>query len=240
MLKVLLSSAWYHVVQADALAGLSAILRRVKPDLIVTAVNLPDGRAQMLRSDPRLADVPIIAITAQNDHGARMAALAAGIDDVLCHPLDDTLLQARIRSLIRARTADQELRASGAAPRRLRPGRGTRRRAPAPGAGRAGHRGHGNCHAVEIETVCAAGTPSPGALCPGRRAWMRGRDAAGCTDPRDDGGHAGHGAGPSVEPAGLGRDAARGGDCRGKLAETRRRGSGPGRRRRDAPRVSWG
>ncbi|SEF46009.1 two-component system, cell cycle response regulator [Jhaorihella thermophila] len=116
MLKVLLSSAWYHVVQADALAGLSAILRRVKPDLIVTAVNLPDGRAQMLRSDPRLADVPIIAITAQNDHGARMAALAAGIDDVLCHPLDDTLLQARIRSLIRARTADQELRASGAAP----------------------------------------------------------------------------------------------------------------------------
>ena len=60
--------------------------------------------------------MPIIAIAAQNDHAARMDALAAGIDDVLCQPIDDALLQARIRSLIRARAADQELRASGAAP----------------------------------------------------------------------------------------------------------------------------
>ena len=37
MLKVQLSAAWYHVVQADRLQGLMPLVRRTRPDLIVTA-----------------------------------------------------------------------------------------------------------------------------------------------------------------------------------------------------------
>lgn len=114
MLKVQLSSAYYHVVQTDRLDGALSLAQRTRPDLIVTAMTLPDGDAcalkRLLASDSMLADVPVIALTGQNDRSARLRALDAGIDDVLSHPVDDLLLQARIRSLIRARSSAEELR----------------------------------------------------------------------------------------------------------------------------------
>ncbi len=113
MLKVQLSAAYYHVVQSDSLQGLLTLARRCRPDLIVTAMTLPGGDAlavrEMLQQDESLRHVPIIAVTAQNDPAARLAALAGGIDDVLSQPLDDLILQARIRSLIRARSGAEEL-----------------------------------------------------------------------------------------------------------------------------------
>ncbi|MFV0512924.1 MAG: diguanylate cyclase [Jhaorihella sp.] len=113
MLKVQLSAAWYHVVQADRLQGLLPLVRRTRPDLVVTAMALPDGSATTLHAalqgDPATAAIPVIAISAQNDRSARLAALAAGIDDVLGHPVDDTLLQARIRSLLRSRSSAEDL-----------------------------------------------------------------------------------------------------------------------------------
>ncbi len=123
MLKVQLSAAWYHVVQADGLDGLAALVRRTRPDLIITAMSLPDGDALELRrilsADARLDAIPVIAITPQNDRHARLRALAAGIDDVLAQPLDDVILQARIRSLIRSRSMADDLRLQGRASRAL-------------------------------------------------------------------------------------------------------------------------
>ncbi|MCB1312866.1 MAG: diguanylate cyclase [Sedimentitalea sp.] len=114
MLKVQLSAAYYHVVQADRLDGLVPLIRRVQPDLVLTAMNLPDGDARAvkraLQGDEALARIPVIAITPQNDQAARLSALAAGIDDVLSNPLDDMILQARIRSQLRARNSAEDLR----------------------------------------------------------------------------------------------------------------------------------
>ena len=114
MLKVQLSAAYYHVVQAERLDGLAALVRRTRPDLIVTAMTLPDGNAlavrAILRGEDALAGIPVIAVTPQNDRAARLGALAGGIDDVLSQPLDDLILQARIRSLVRARNSAEELR----------------------------------------------------------------------------------------------------------------------------------
>lgn len=106
MLKVQLSAAWYHVVQADRLQGVRALIQRCQPDLIIAAMDLPDGRATqlpaMLAGDAHLSRIPIVAVTAQNDQTARLRALEAGVDDVLSQPIDDLMLQARIRRLLRA------------------------------------------------------------------------------------------------------------------------------------------
>ena len=62
--------------------------------------------------EPGLDDVPVVALAAQNDRDAHLRALKDGLDDVLTHPFKDTLLLARIRSLLRARAVTQDLQVS--------------------------------------------------------------------------------------------------------------------------------
>ncbi|SDD51557.1 diguanylate cyclase [Ruegeria marina] len=117
MLKVQLAAAWYHVIQSDRIEGVVALVGRVRPDLILCAMTLPDGSAtdvkRVLAKVPGSADIPMIAIAAHAGQPARLKALAAGIDDVMTQPYDDMLLLARIRSLIRARSRADELRQQG-------------------------------------------------------------------------------------------------------------------------------
>ncbi|WP_234416699.1 two-component system response regulator [Ruegeria sp. Alg231-54] len=107
MLKVKLTAAWYHVVQTEKLQGLAGLLSRTRPDLVLAAQTLPDGSAadvkRLVMANAELADVPVVAIAPQNDKAARLQALSDGLDDVLAAPFKDTLLLARIRSLLRAR-----------------------------------------------------------------------------------------------------------------------------------------
>ncbi|WP_051927432.1 diguanylate cyclase [Ruegeria halocynthiae] len=113
MLKVQLTAAWYHVVQGERLQGLGGLLRRARPDLVLTSQALPDGTAadvkRLVMADPDLIDVPVVAIAPQNDRAARLKALADGLDDVLAHPFKDTFLLARVRSLLRTRADTQDL-----------------------------------------------------------------------------------------------------------------------------------
>lgn len=113
MLKVQLSASYYHVVQAEGMANVAAIVRQCRPDLIVTAMKLPDGDALALRArlarEQDMADIPVLAITAENDVAARLAALRGGIDDVLTRPVDDVILLARVRSLIRSGANAEDL-----------------------------------------------------------------------------------------------------------------------------------
>lgn len=113
MLKVQLSAAWYRVVQIGRLAGILQLVRKVRPDLIITSLTLPDGDAcrlpQLLRPDPLLAAIPILAIVGENDRAARLRALEAGMDEALSQPVDDRLLQARVRSLIRSGFSAEEM-----------------------------------------------------------------------------------------------------------------------------------
>lgn len=114
MLKVQLAAAWYHVVQSDRTEGVVALVKRVRPDLVLCAMTLPDGSAtevrQLLSRVPGCADIPMIALAPHSGQATRLKALAAGIDDVMTQPYDDVLLLARIRSLIRARSGADELR----------------------------------------------------------------------------------------------------------------------------------
>lgn len=123
MLKVQLSAAYYHVVQADCLDGLIGTIRRTLPDLIIASMQLPDGDAvdlrRMLIEDDTLSSIPIIALTQQNDKSARLRALEAGLDDVFSQPVDDLILQARIRSLIRAHNSSEEQSLRDSAPSAL-------------------------------------------------------------------------------------------------------------------------
>jgi two-component system cell cycle response regulator len=114
VLKVKLAAACYQTLQAaDGISAL-AIARRAQPDLILLDVQLPDLSGievcRQLRAERETRDIPVIMVTSAHDRAARRAALRAGADDFLSKPVDEAMLMARMRSLLRARETEAELR----------------------------------------------------------------------------------------------------------------------------------
>lgn len=70
-----------------------AILEKELPDIILMDISLPgiDGLviAQTIKNNPRLASIPIIAVTAHAMRGDREKVLASGCDAYLSKPLNE-------------------------------------------------------------------------------------------------------------------------------------------------------
>jgi len=113
VLKVKLLAALYDVRTCDSTAEARDVLEEFAPDLIILTLGQDDGEAadfcSDVKADPATAHLPIIATGAFSHSKTRLQALQAGADDVLARPIDDLLLLARIRSLLRARDAAAEL-----------------------------------------------------------------------------------------------------------------------------------
>lgn len=111
-LRVKLAASHYHVVQASSIAEAIQVIGKTPPELILSAVNLPDGPPSRLLARLRrtkiCGKVPIIALSCAQDPQERLAMLTLGFDDVLEKPVDDRLLLARARSLMRAYASAME------------------------------------------------------------------------------------------------------------------------------------
>jgi CheY-like chemotaxis protein len=92
---------------ADGLQGL-ALLKASPPDLAILDIDLPgmDGLSlcRRVRSDPTLARLPLMALTAQAMQGDLQRMQAAGFDAVVTKPLDVGLLLGELRRLLGDRT----------------------------------------------------------------------------------------------------------------------------------------
>ncbi|NBD30590.1 MAG: diguanylate cyclase [Alphaproteobacteria bacterium] len=114
VLKVKLLAAQHRVRPCESIETARAEIRQAPPDLVILDVTSDTAAAlefcQGLKDDPDTALIPVIATGGFLDPEDRVRALRAGADDVLGRPLNDQILQARIRSLLRARDAHRELR----------------------------------------------------------------------------------------------------------------------------------
>ena len=104
MLERRLSRRGFEIVLASD--GLQAIdlAERERPDIILMDMNLPeiDGweATRRLRSEPRTAALPIIALTAHGMEGDREKALEAGCDDHHAKPVELPRLLEQIDALL--------------------------------------------------------------------------------------------------------------------------------------------
>lgn len=119
ILRVKLGVACYATTQAESLAQALELARSDQPDLIIAGMFLPDGPAcdlcARLQGDPRCCDIPVLVVAPGDDAHTRMQALRAGAAEVMTRPMDEGLLLARIRSLLRARTSAEDRRLRDAA-----------------------------------------------------------------------------------------------------------------------------
>ncbi|NLX09430.1 MAG: hybrid sensor histidine kinase/response regulator [Chloroflexi bacterium] len=104
LIQRVLTHAGYHVLIADrALDGID-LAHKHRPDLILTDINLPDmsGReiTVRLRSDPRLASVPIVAITSYSHTFERDKTFAAGVSGYITKPVDVSSLLKKIEEYL--------------------------------------------------------------------------------------------------------------------------------------------
>ena len=113
VLKVKMLAAQFKVDACASRLEAETIIAKDRPDLIL--INLSDqaedrhGFCRELKDDPETAAIAIISVGIADTARARFAALDAGADDVLPRPINDALLLARIRSLLRVRHARHEL-----------------------------------------------------------------------------------------------------------------------------------
>jgi CheY-like chemotaxis protein len=98
MIKFMLQTQGYSVVEAENGLDAIEIARRERPDAVLMDMSLPtldgDQVTRRLRSYPELRNVPIIACTAYNQWEWRMKALLAGCTEFLTKPVDFDRLNA--------------------------------------------------------------------------------------------------------------------------------------------------
>jgi len=121
LLRYNIEKSGYGVTVAeDGEKGLD-LARRSRPDLVILDLMLPgiDGIevCQSIRRDLRLADVPIIMLTARTSETDVVVGLTVGADDYVPKPFSPSVLIARIRALdrrVRGRSRPREVQAFGA------------------------------------------------------------------------------------------------------------------------------
>ncbi len=108
LIAVNLEHAGHRVQRAHSAAEADALIREVRPDLILLDWMLPDVAgtvlARKLRADARSKDIPIIMLTARAQEQDKIEGLDAGADDYITKPFSPKELMARIKAVLRRRS----------------------------------------------------------------------------------------------------------------------------------------
>jgi PAS domain S-box-containing protein len=104
-LEALLFAEGYELAFASNGSESLTKAAELTPDLILLDVMMPDTDGfevcRQLRTNPQLAEVPVIMVTALDDRDSRLQGIEAGADDFISKPFDRAELRARVRTITR-------------------------------------------------------------------------------------------------------------------------------------------
>jgi signal transduction histidine kinase len=112
-----LRRAGFRIIEADSAQAALRMVRERQPRLVVLDVNLPDQDGwevcRQIKGDPSTASVLVLQLSASYVSEAdTVRALDGGADGCLTEPVEPPVLVATVRSLLRARNAEEQLRAA--------------------------------------------------------------------------------------------------------------------------------
>ncbi len=114
LLKVMLMPEGFLLQTAASGEEALAIVAQQPPDLILLDVMMPgmDGYqvAGKIKGNLSTKSIPVIMVTALDDHNARVLGLSAGAEDFLTKPVDRAELSVRVRNLLRIKAYGDKLR----------------------------------------------------------------------------------------------------------------------------------
>jgi two-component system cell cycle response regulator DivK len=104
ILRDLLGSAGYELVEAEDGPAALTLVKRQRPDLILMDIQLPlmDGyeATRRIKAEPDLQSIPIIAVTSYALSGDEDKARAAGCDGYVTKPFSPRQLLAKIKEYL--------------------------------------------------------------------------------------------------------------------------------------------
>jgi two-component system KDP operon response regulator KdpE len=102
VLRALLETGAYRIVEAETAARALVEARAHKPDLLLVDLGLPDGDGlEVIRTVRQWSAVPIVVLSARTSEVQKIAALDAGADDYVTKPFSAPELLARVRAALR-------------------------------------------------------------------------------------------------------------------------------------------
>ncbi|MGV9010100.1 PleD family two-component system response regulator [Brevundimonas sp.] len=123
LLEAKLTLEYYEVLTAMDGATALQIAGEERPDIILLDVMMPgmDGfeTCRRLKADPVTRHIPVVLVTALDGREDKIKGLEAGADDFVTKPIDDLILFARVKSLVRLKSVMDELREREESGRRM-------------------------------------------------------------------------------------------------------------------------
>lgn len=107
-LSTLLVASGYEVESVST--GAEALSRwpRIRPDLLIADLHMPDGGLRLVEQVSRNGSIPVIVLSADDQESVKVAALDAGAEDYVTKPFSAAELLARVRVALRRRPPANE------------------------------------------------------------------------------------------------------------------------------------
>ncbi|MEW6263709.1 MAG: response regulator [Thermodesulfobacteriota bacterium] len=114
LLSAVLKGAGYEILEAYGGREAVAIVKTNHPDLIMLDIMMPEMNGfdtiRSLKSDPDIADIPVIFLSAKTDSSDKVRGLELGAADFVNKPFDRTELLARIKTHLKLKRQEEALR----------------------------------------------------------------------------------------------------------------------------------
>ena len=105
LLKAMLKTAPYRILEAKRPSAALALLDREKVDLVVVDLVMPDMSGpdfcRLLKNDRKTQLIPILMTTSVQGVENEVAGIESGADEFLIKPLQPTVVRTRIRAMLR-------------------------------------------------------------------------------------------------------------------------------------------